>query len=194
MSLRTQISSALLVLVGLISPAVLADEGEFYVAPGLQWMDFDDTTGLREDVNYFLGIGYDFTDRLSFELSTFDLDTKVSGGREIDIDHYKLDLIYDLGVNLGAFDTFVLGGVGNSNFGGENDTLWDIGGGVSYKISDNWSWRTAVRSFQYMGRDHEDLDVGIDTALVATNLVQQWLGQQLLQLQQSTRIQIEMVC
>ncbi|MGY8784596.1 MAG: OmpA family protein [Pseudomonadales bacterium] len=166
MSLRTQISSALLVWVGLISSAVLADEGEFYVAPGLQWMDFDDTTGLREDVNYFLGIGYDFTDRLSFELSTFDLDTKVSGGPEIDIDHYKLDLIYDLGVNLGAFDTFVLGGVGNSNFGGENDTLWDIGGGVSYKISDNWSWRTTVRSFQYIGRDHEDLDVGIDTALV----------------------------
>ena len=166
MSLRTQISSALLVLVGLISPAVLADEGEFYLAHGVQWMDFDDTTGLKEDVNYFLGIGYDFTDRLSFELSTFDLDTKVSGGREIDIDHYKLDLIYDLGVKLGAFDTFVLGGVGNSNFGGENDTLWDIGGGVSYKISDNWSWRTAVRSFQYMGRDHEDLDVGIDTALV----------------------------
>lgn len=124
MSLRTQISSALLVSVGLISPAVLADTGQFYAAPGLQWMDFDDTTGLKEDVNYFLGIGYDLTDRLSFELSTFDLDTKVSGGREIDIDHYKLDLIYDLGVNLGAFDTFVLGGVGNSNFGGENDTQW----------------------------------------------------------------------
>ena len=63
MSLRTQISSALLVLVGLISPAVLADEGEFYLAPGVQWMDFDDTTGLKEDVNYCLGVGYDFSGR-----------------------------------------------------------------------------------------------------------------------------------
>jgi len=166
MSLRTKISSALLVSVGLLSPAVLADEGQFYIAPGLQWMDFDDTIGLKEDVNYFLGIGYDFTDRLSFELSTFDLDTKASTGREFDIDHYKLDVIYDLGVNLGVFDTFVVGGVGNSSFDGENDTLWDIGGGVSYKISDSWSWRTAVRSFQYRERDHEDSDVGIDTALV----------------------------
>ena len=166
MSLRTRISSALLVLIGLISSAVLADEGQFYVAPGLQSMGFDDTTGLKKDVDYFLGVGYDFTDRLSFELSTFDLDTKVSGGREFDIDHYKLNLIYDTGVNLGAFNTFVLGGVGNSNFGGENNTLWDIGGGVSFKISDNWSWRTAVRSFQYIDRDHEDSDVGIDIALV----------------------------
>jgi OOP family OmpA-OmpF porin len=105
------------------------------------------------------------TDRLSFELSTFDLDSNTTGGGEIDIDHYKLDLIYDLDVNLGALDTFVLGGVGNSNFGGDNETLWDIGG-VSYKISNKWSWRTAVRSFQYLGRDHEDSDVGIDTALV----------------------------
>jgi len=166
MSLRTKISSALLVSVGLLSPAALADEGQFYVAPGLQWMDFDDTTGLKDDLNYFLGIGYDFTDRLSFELSTFDLDSKPNGGREIDIDHYKLDLIYDLGVNLGAFDTFVLGGVGNTSFGGENDTMWDIGGGLSYKISDKWTWRTAVRSFQYINRDHEDSDVGVDTALI----------------------------
>lgn len=167
MSLRTKMSSALLVSIGLISSAALADEGQFYVAPGLQWMDFDDTIGLKDDVNYFFGIGYDFTDRLSFELSTFDLDTRPSGARrEIDIDHYKLDLIYDLGVNLGAFDTFVVGGVGNSNFGGENDTLWEIGGGLSYKISDSWSWRTAIRSFQYFERDHEDSDIGIDTALV----------------------------
>lgn len=167
MSLRTKISAAVLVSVGLISPAALADEGQFYIAPGLQWMDFDDTTGLADDIDYFFGIGYDFTDRLSFELSTFDLDTKPAGSRrKIDIDHYKLDAIYDLGVNIGAFDTFVVGGVGNSNFDGENDTLFALGGGVNYKISDQWSWRTAVRSFQYFDRDHEDADIGIDTALV----------------------------
>lgn len=167
MSLRTKISSVLLVSVGLISSAALADEGQFYVAPGLQWMDFDDTTKLKKDTDYFLGIGYDFTDRLSFELNTFDLDTKPAGSRrKIDIDHYKLDVIYDLGVNIGAFDTFVVGGVGNSNFDGENDTLFAVGGGLNYKISDQWSWRTAIRSFQYFERDHEDSDVGIDTALV----------------------------
>ena len=63
MSLCAQISSALLVSVGLISSAVLADEGQLYVAPGLQWMDFDDMTGFEEDVNYFLGVGYNFSNR-----------------------------------------------------------------------------------------------------------------------------------
>ncbi|MDA0281127.1 MAG: hypothetical protein O3C29_11970 [Proteobacteria bacterium] len=71
MSLRTNLSSALLVSVGLLSPAALADEGQFYIAPGLQWMDFDDTTGLKEDLNYFLGIGYDFTDRASIAARSF---------------------------------------------------------------------------------------------------------------------------
>lgn len=167
MSLRTKISSVLFVSAGLFSSAAVADEGQFYVAPGLQWMDFDDTTELEKDTDYFLGIGYDFTDRLSFELNTFDLDTKPAGSRrKIDIDNYKFDVIYDLGVNIGAFDTFVVGGVGNSNFDGENDTLFALGGGLNYKISEQWSWRTAVRSFQYFERDHEDSDIGIDTALV----------------------------
>ena len=65
MSLRAQIFSVLLVSVGIISTAAVADQSQFYVAPGLQWMDFDDMTGLEEDVNYFLGVGYDFTDRAS---------------------------------------------------------------------------------------------------------------------------------
>ena len=63
MSLCAQISSVLLVSIGIISTAVVADQSQFYVAPGLQLMDFDDVTGLEEDMNYFLGVGYDFFNR-----------------------------------------------------------------------------------------------------------------------------------
>lgn len=63
MRLPTKILSVALVLAWLVAPAALAAEGQFYVAPGLQWMEFDDTTGLKQHTNYFLGIGYDFTDR-----------------------------------------------------------------------------------------------------------------------------------
>lgn len=166
MSLRTRISSVLLASIGLFSPVVLADEGGFYVAPGLQWMDFDDTTGLKKDTDYFLGIGYDFTDRLSVELNMSDLDTELAGGGNIDVDQFKLDFYYDLGVDFGAFDSFVVAGLGNSNFEGNNDTLVAFGGGLSYQISDHWSWRTSLRSFMHQGRDREDYDIGIDTALV----------------------------
>ncbi len=166
MHLQTKISSALLFSLCLISPLVQADAGQFYVAPGLQWMDFDDSTNLDSDIGFFFGFGYDFTDQISGELSTFDLSPDTTGNTDFDLDHYKLDLFYNFDVKLGIFDTFAVGGFGSSEFGDENDSLWDIGAGIKYKLSDNWTWRTAVRSYQYFKRDHEDNDWGVDTALV----------------------------
>jgi hypothetical protein len=69
--------------------SLLADAGQFYLAPGLQWMNFDHETGLEDDGGFFIGLGYDFTDRFSVELSTFDLaPNRVDNGRENDVDHY----------------------------------------------------------------------------------------------------------
>lgn len=168
MSQRKNLYAVILVLAGFFSPAALADAGQFYLAPGLQWMNFDDGTGFNNDLGYYFGFGYDLTDRISAELSTFDLDpeSEAAGGREMDIDHYKLDLIYNLDLQLGMFDTFVVGGVGSSDLRMEEDSLWDIGGGIKYQINDNWTWRTAIRSYQYFNRDHEDNDWGIDTSFV----------------------------
>ena len=39
----------------------LADAGQFYVAPGLQKMNYDTEVGLDNDLGYVIGIGYDFT-------------------------------------------------------------------------------------------------------------------------------------
>jgi len=166
MCIRTKNSSALILVLTLFSPLALADAGQFYVAPGLQWMNFDDSvTGFDDDEGYFFGIGYDFTDRISAELSTFDLDPETAGG-DVDVDHYKLDLIYNFDKKLGAFDTFAVAGLGSSDLFGEQDSLWDIGAGIKYKLSENWTWRTGVRAYQYFNRDHENSDWGVDTALV----------------------------
>ncbi|MEX0965553.1 MAG: OmpA family protein [Pseudohongiellaceae bacterium] len=166
MNLTTKISSALFVSAGLFTPLALADAGQFYIAPGLQWMEFDDTTHLSPDTGYFLGFGYDLTDRISAELSTFDLDPDGPGNSSIDMDHYKVDIIYNLGANTGKWTPFVVGGVGSNNLAGENDPVWVVGGGIKYKFSDNWTWRTAVRGHFNAYRDHEDGDYGVDTALV----------------------------
>lgn len=166
MKLRNKVSSALIVSVALFSPSLFADAGQFYIAPGLQWMDFDDGTGLGDDAGYFIGFGYDLTDRISAELSSFDLDTQTTGSNDVDMDSYKVDIFYTLGANSGRWSPFVVGGVGSSNLAGENDTVWDLGGGINYKLSDNWTWRTALRSYINVNRDMEDNDFGIDTALV----------------------------
>jgi len=159
-------SLTVLAMAGTFSNAIQADQGQFYIAPGIQWMNFDDGLHWSNDEGYFLGIGYDFTDRISGEISMFDLDPNVNGGGDIDLDHYKADVFYDLQKSLGAFDTFVVTGLGNINTQGRNDTVWDFGAGVEYEINDSLSWRTALRNYVYFGRDFEDSDYGIDTALV----------------------------
>ena len=142
-----------------------AAEGQFYIAPGLQWMDFDGNRGLENDTGPTLGLGYDFTDRTSFELSTFDLDPSVNGGGDIDLDHYKLDMLYDLNDNNSRVTPFVVGGLGNTDFDGENSTMIDVGAGLKVGMSGNVEWRTAIRAYNYLGGDN-DRDIGIDSSLI----------------------------
>lgn len=166
--MRHLLKSTLLlsVISCLATQAVLADQGQFYLAPGLQWMNFDNGTQFDNDYGFFIGLGFDITDRTSIELSSFELEPENSAGQDIDVDHWKVDLLYDLDWRLGQFDTFVVAGVGNTEYQHDNDTVWDIGAGVNYEINDKLSWRTAIRTFSFLGRDHEDMDFGIDTALV----------------------------
>lgn len=166
MHLRPYRISILALSLALISPALMADAGQFYVAPGVQHLKFDNGIDLDNEYGFFLGLGYDFSDRLSAELSTFDIETETAAGADVDLDHYKLDLLYDLNLKLGVLDTFVVSGFGNTNFQGENDTLWNLGLGVEYELSNNLSWRTAVRRFNYFSRNNEDIDLAIDSALV----------------------------
>lgn len=152
--------------MGLYGPSTAAAEGQFYVAPGIQWMNFEDGLDLDNDEGYSWGIGYDFTDRLSFELSGMDVDPKTGSGSGFDIDHYRGDIYLHFPRGNNRLTPFVSTGFGNMNFDGENDTAWDYGAGVNVRLGDNWSWRTAVRGFTYLGRDHEDGDYGIDSSII----------------------------
>jgi opacity protein-like surface antigen len=67
------LSLILPISVALAPSSAQADAGQHYFSLGGQWMDFDQDIKLDNDTGYFLGFGYDFTDRISAELSTFDL-------------------------------------------------------------------------------------------------------------------------
>ena len=145
------------------------ERGQFYIAPGIQWFDFDDKLGFdnNSDTGYFFGLGLDINERWSVEVNVSELEPDYPSGSDPDIDIWKADLIYHLDYDIGAFDTFLVGGVGNFSLDGDNDQVLDFGGGVSYKITDNLSWRTAVRGFWYNDRGQsEDGDVGVETPLV----------------------------
>jgi OOP family OmpA-OmpF porin len=144
----------------------LADAGQFYIAPGLQKMNYDAEVGLDNDLGYVIGIGYDFTSRLSAEFSVMDLNPETKAKRELDQDLWKIDVLYGLDFDLGRFKPFVVSGLGNSNIDGENDSIWDIGAGLRLPLNERWTWRTSIRNYYALGRDFEDQDFGIDTTLV----------------------------
>lgn len=143
-----------------------ADEGQFYIAPGIQWMNFDDVVDLENDEGYFIGFGYDFSDKISAEFSLLELEPNKFSGGSVDVDQWKIDGFYDFDYDFAGFQPFAVTGLGNTNFDGENNMTWDYGGGLKYQITDNMVWRTAVRSFNYLGRENQDADLGIDSSLI----------------------------
>lgn len=148
-----------------LSP-VQAAEGQWYLAPGAQYMNFDNYTGLDKEWGFSLGLGYQFSERWAAEFSSFDMDADVIGGGEIDLDHYRADLLYDLNPIAEGLRPFLVAGMGNTNFDGDNDTLIDFGAGLKLDLSESWQWRTSLRHFSYFGRDGEDSDVGLETSLI----------------------------
>jgi OOP family OmpA-OmpF porin len=143
-----------------------ADVGQLYFAPGLQGMNYDGEVGLENDLGYVIGIGYDFTPKLSAELSVMDLNPETKAKRELDQDLWKVDVFYELDFDLGKFKPFVVSSLGNSNIDGDNDSIWGIGAGLRLPLSERWTWRTSIRNYYALGRDFEDQDFGIDTTLV----------------------------
>lgn len=164
--MRRTISTILTINLALAASLASADEGQFYIAPGIQWMNFDDSVNLENDEGYYFGLGYDFSDKISAEFSLLELEPNKFSGGSVDIDQWKIDGFYDLDYDFIGFQPFAVTGLGNTNFDGDNEMTWDYGGGLKYQITDNLVWRTAIRSFNYFDRDHEDADLGIDSSLV----------------------------
>ncbi|MDX1491791.1 MAG: OmpA family protein [Pseudohongiellaceae bacterium] len=140
-----------------------AEEGQFYIAPGLQWMNFDNDRGLEEDTGLAVGLGYDFTDNISGEINIFDMDLDGLVNNN-EYRQYRADVFYTFDHMIGKFSPFVVGGVGNNDFDFDNETFANIGVGFKYKISESLEWRTAYRKFY---EQHDDyVDSGIDSSLV----------------------------
>jgi len=164
--MRSTFLTTLAINLALGASTVAADEGQFYIAPGIQWMNFDDSVALEGDEGYYFGLGYDFSDQVSAEFSLVELEPNKFAGGSVDIDQWKVDGFFDFDFDIAGFQPFAVTGLGNTNFDGDNEMTWDLGGGVKYEITENIVWRTALRSFQYFDRDHEDSDLGIDSSLI----------------------------
>jgi OOP family OmpA-OmpF porin len=159
-TLRLMIAAGAVVVA---SSATLAEEGQFYIAPGLQWMNFDSGRGLEDDTGIAVGLGYDFTDKVSGEFNISDIDLDGLLGSD-ELRHYRLDLFYNFDRKIGQFTPFVVGGTGANAFDSGDETIFDLGLGLKYKFSEGLEWRTAYRKFFDQPGDFSDY--GFDTSLV----------------------------
>ncbi|MDT8428542.1 MAG: OmpA family protein [Pseudomonadales bacterium] len=160
-------SHKLVLLGAMILPwqSLAADEGQFYIAPGLQWLDFNSSIRDTNDTSFNLGIGYGITDNWSTEINYGQFNLNTSSLNE-DLDHYRLDFIYDFNWRSrnGLLTPFLVTGLGHNEFKDDQETLAGIGLGLKYKLSERFEWRTGFRVFH--GFDDSTSDTSFETALV----------------------------
>lgn len=148
---------------GFAAQSASADDGRFYIVPGLQWMDFDSQRQSDDELGYNLGIGYGLTDNLATELTYSRINMNTSFGRDR-LRAYRLDLVYNLDNTIGTLSPFFVGGIGDTKFDTDKDTTINLGAGLRHRFNDRVEWRAAARTF--FGFDDGTYDIGIDTGLV----------------------------
>lgn len=148
---------------GAAATAASADEGRFYIAPGVQWMDFDSDRQSRDETGYNLGIGYGLSDNLSTELTYSRISMNTLAGRDR-LRSIRLDLLYKFDNKIGALSPYFVGGLGDADLNAGKDTTLNVGAGFSYRLNDVAEWRTAARTFY--GIADRTFDLGIETGMV----------------------------
>lgn len=159
----TALGLLLAVSVTAVTPGVaVAEEGQFYIVPGIQRIDYDKDRGQGYETGFTLGAGYDFTNKLSGEINVFDMN--LDGAPDNDVRHVRADLLYSFDYKIDQVTPFVAGGVGHNHFSQNDETAFDVAAGIKYQFSDKVEWRTAIR--KYWGMDERFHDYALETGLV----------------------------
>lgn len=148
---------------GFAAQSSSADDGRFYIVPGVQWMDFDTKRQADDELGYNVGVGYGLTDNLATELTYSRINMDTSYGRDR-LRAFRLDLVYNLDTTIGTLSPYFVGGIGDTKFDTDKDTTLNLGAGLRHRFNDRVEWRAAARTFY--GIDDGTYDVGIDTGLV----------------------------
>ncbi len=142
-----------------------AQEPVYYAAPGLLLLDIDEEAMLEaRDIGFTFALGVDFDRRWSAELGFMEAEPAyaddVAGA---DLDTWQVNLRYTLGQPRERLRPYIMGGVGNIDIDGENDTLLNYGAGLEFELRDQVILRGGMSRYNYLGRDG---DIGFNAELV----------------------------
>lgn len=142
-----------------------AQEPVYYAAPGLLLLDIDEEAMLEaRDIGFTFALGVDFDRRWSAELGFMNAEPAYAGDVVgADLDTWQVNLRYTLGQPRERLRPYIMGGVGNIDIDGENDTLLNYGAGLEFELRDQVILRGGMSRYNYLGRDG---DIGFNAELV----------------------------
>src|SRR5690606_41680583 len=98
---------------GFAAHSASADEGRFYVVPGLQLMDFDADRQSDDELGYNVGVGYGLTDKLSTVLTYCRINMSTLAGR-VRPRSYRLELLYAMDNSIGKHSPLLVNVLGDT--------------------------------------------------------------------------------
>ncbi len=163
--------------VGLAACALIAapiasadDVSGFTIVPGFGYYDFDQDNGLESDVFGSLGLGYQFNNRWTTELSGAQVLTNSEVGTmpKVDLNLYRLDALYTVNPEDAVQGYFVIGG-GHAEYDTQGaadeveETIANYGFGLKYAVDDRLALRGDLRGITSL--DEERTDVAVTMAI-----------------------------
>ncbi|MDY6849870.1 MAG: OmpA family protein [Thermodesulfobacteriota bacterium] len=139
-----------LILAGVATGSAEQKEWAFTLSPMVGGYVYDGAENIKDDIQYSLGIGYNFTKAWGAEfvagLTPTDID---DGNGDVDVMHFRMDGLYHF-LTDNALVPYLAAGVGIQNKDYENgsddsEALFNWGGGIKYWLTENTALRADVR-------------------------------------------------
>ncbi|GAA5315928.1 MAG: OmpA family protein [Candidatus Pelagadaptatus aseana] len=147
----------------MLAPLAFADGHKFEISAGAAFQKFDSDRKLDDETGYGVGLGYVINPRWTVEAWWTEIDSELeNNGGDVDTESARLDFLYHLENTWGAWQPFLIGGLGDVEFDVDNgsttdETRWNLGVGVKRELSEHFDFRTDLRWFDSMDENEQDL-------------------------------------
>ncbi|NLW03820.1 MAG: OmpA family protein [Pseudomonadaceae bacterium] len=160
--LNKRLFFASLVVASSITLAQAQPATGFTLAPSVGYYNFDSDRGVKDEVAYSLGLGYQFSNPWAVEFVYLNANSENKATRaDIDVDQFRVDALYHL-TSGSKLTPYLAAGVGIIDFSaGPNNAIVNAGVGVKYAFNDLVSLRGDFRLID----DVEDSEIDTVTTL-----------------------------
>jgi len=162
LTIRKCVKTVAAVTISLIvtpSSVFAGDDSAFTISPMVGKMFFAKNQGVEDENTLSLGLGYEFDRTWATEFTYLEAEPEIRGtSNEVDLTQLRLDALYHLSDE--QFRPYLVAGLGendvDSAFGGNNETIANIGVGFKYALNNIFELRGDARLIQGLEEGESD--------------------------------------